>query len=134
MAATFHGVVLYNTSNQVITPPQSVSFDTAQLDTDSLWSAGSPTLITLNATDKWAFGFNLDLDPINVAAGDMFVALNGTTGLIDCSDDATRTLGSFSSAGVWNFTSGDTLEIVCEWDATVLGSTGKAMFWAYRYA
>lgn len=131
---TFHGAVVFRTTDQVITPGDAVSFDTAEFDTDSFFDVGThPTRLTIPTTGKYAFGFNVSLDPINLPGGDIFVQLNGATGLASVGSDAVVTFESFSASGLWDFTAGDFIELIIEYDATLLGTVGQSEFYLFNY-
>lgn len=133
---TFHGAAIQRSTNQVITPPQFVSFDTVLFDTNSFFSLGNPTRLTIPTADKYLFGFTVILDPINTPGGEIIVELNGTgTGLLVAGNDATITFSDFSATGIADFAANDYIELDVSFDATVSAIANSiAEFWIMRYS
>jgi hypothetical protein len=119
------------TGSQVFTNPTTISFDTdagsGAHDTDGMWDAGSPTVITIQTTGLYLVTCAISAGSatanaittlqmsLNTSAGGSFVSFgaNGNTGTGACA----------SASGVTSLTAGDTVSVLCYFNGSGTGLT-----------
>lgn len=133
MGATFHGAQVNRSTDQVITPVESVVWDTVFFDTDGFFDPLAPTLLTIPTSGVYWFGFALGLDPIN--AGGEFDVIRSPAGfgVLSFTTPSGDTSGLYSASGIWDFVAGETIELSCGVDCTIGGGSSIPYFWIARY-
>ena len=119
------------TGTQVFTNPTTISFDTdagsGAHDTDGMWDAGSPTVITIQTTGLYLVTASISAGSatgnaittlqmsLNTSAGGSFSCFgaNGNTG----------TGAAASASGVTSLTAGDTVSVQCYFNGSGTGLT-----------
>jgi len=90
----------------------AVSFDTERFDYDNMWSAASPTRITINTAGVYVVTGAIQW--ATISSGHAYVALrvNGTTYIATQRSSAPGTTLPLTIAGIWEFSVGDYVEMM----------------------
>jgi hypothetical protein len=131
---TFHGAAVAQSSDIAVPTGGAnyISWDTVLFDTDSFFSLGSPTKLTIPTTDKYIFGANATIEyTINGSANT--IDLNGSP-IVPFGNDATGSFDNFSVSGIYNFTAGDFIQLAINYTGTFLLNPTSPQFWIMRYS